>query len=306
MNEQLLLYVCVGGAVSAVAFLVSRVAIGEKDAKLRQRLSGQRSAQRDSESTSDRAVVPLLQRMGAAAAEPFMPKSREKQSSLRRNLGYAGIYSPTAIRMVTGCKLIFLLVGLIAGYAAGTMLENLLLGISLGGLIGYFIPKLWLKSRIRGNQKALNVGLPDALDLMVVCVEAGLTVDSAMQRVGQELGLAHPAVSRELGIAHMETRVGLSRAEALRNLGSRTGNAAFQSLSAMLIQAERFGTSIAIALRVHADSMRQKRQHAAEEMAAKASVKMSFPLVLFIFPATFIVLAGPTVIGLMKSALFTD
>jgi tight adherence protein C len=139
---------------------------------------------------------------------------------------------------------------------------------------------------------------------MVVCVEAGLTVDSAMQRVGQELVLAHPAVSRELGIAHMETRVGLSRSEALKNLGTRTGNASVQSLSAMLIQADRFGTSIANALRIHADSMRVKRQHAAEEMAAKAAVKMSFPLVLFIFPSTFIVLAGPTVIGLLHSALF--
>jgi tight adherence protein C len=152
----------------------------------------------------------------------------------------------------------------------------------------------------------LTQGLPDALDLMVVCVEAGLTVDAAMQRVGEELVLAHPSLSREMGIAHMETRVGLSRAESLKNLGARTGNAAIQSLAAMLIQADRFGTSIANALRIHAESLRQKRQHAAEEMAAKASVKMSFPLVLFIFPATFIVLAGPTVIGLFRSALFND
>lgn len=307
MNEQLLLYVCVGGAVSAVAFFVSRVAVGDKDQKLRQRLSSQGTTMSQAESVAaEKPAIPLLHRIGTAAAEPFMPKTREKQSSLRRDLGYAGIYSASAIRLVTGCKFIFLIVGLFAGYASGMMLENLMLGISVGGLIGYFAPKLWLKSRMRKNQKALNCGLPDALDLMVVCVEAGLTVDSAMQRVGQELGLAHPAISRELGIAHMETRVGLSRQEALRNLGTRTGNASFQSLSAMLIQAERFGTSIASALRVHADSMRQKRQHAAEEMAAKASVKMSFPLVLFIFPATFIVLAGPTVIGLMQSALFTE
>ena len=160
--------------------------------------------------------------------------------------------------------------------------------------------------KINQNQRSLTLALPDALDLMVVCVEAGLTVDAAMQRVGQELGLAHPTLSRELGIAHMETRVGLARSEALKNLGVRTGNAALQSLSAMLIQAERFGTSIAGALRIHAESLRTKRQHAAEELAAKASVKMSFPLVLFIFPSTFIVLAGPTVIGLMKSALFTE
>jgi tight adherence protein C len=181
-----------------------------------------------------------------------------------------------------------------------------MLGLSVGGLIGYLTPKLWLRMKIKANQKALTQGLPDALDLMVVCVEAGLTVDSAMQRVGQELVIAHPVIARELEIAHMETRVGLSRQEALKNLGTRTGNAAMQSLMAMLIQAERFGTSIANALRIHADSLRTKRQHAAEEMAAKASVKMSFPLVLFIFPATFIVLAGPTVIGLMNSALFKE
>jgi tight adherence protein C len=104
-------------------------------------------------------------------------------------------------------------------------------------------------------------------------------------------------------MTHMETRVGLSRSEALKNLGTRTGSPPLQSLASMLIQADRFGTSIASALRVHAESLREARQHAAEELAAKASVKMSFPLVLFIFPATFIVLAGPTVIGLMKSAI---
>jgi tight adherence protein C len=153
---------------------------------------------------------------------------------------------------------------------------------------------------------ALQLALPDALDLMVVCVEAGLTVDDAMQRVGSELQLAHPALSREFGIARMETRVGLSRGESLKNLGVRTNSNSLQALAAMLIQADRFGTSIASALRIQAEALRVKRQHAAEELAAKASVKMSFPLVLFIFPATFIVLAGPTVIGLMKSALFTE
>jgi tight adherence protein C len=139
---------------------------------------------------------------------------------------------------------------------------------------------------------------------MVVCIEAGLTIDAAMQRVGQELALAHPSLSRELGLAHMETRVGLSRSEALRNMGQRTGNAALISLASMLIQAERFGTSIADALRVHSETLRINRQAAAEELAGKASVKMSFPLVLCIFPSTFIVLAGPTVIQLMKSSIF--
>ncbi|WP_428936836.1 type II secretion system F family protein [Fontivita pretiosa] len=308
MNEQILLYMCVGGAVAGVAFFVSRLALGAAaDAKLRERLEdADRPGGAAHGPSATQTVVPILQKIGQAAAQPFMPKSRQKVSSLRRDLGYAGIYSASAVKLVTGAKVLCLLGGVLIGYLLGALVGLVMLGTSVGGLVGYLMPRMWLKSRIRANQRALTIGLPDALDLLVVCVEAGLTIDSAMQRVGQELNLAHPAVARELGIAHMETRVGLSRQEALKNLGVRTGNAALQSLAAMLIQADRFGTSIAGALRIHADSLRTKRQHAAEEMAAKASVKLSFPLVLFIFPATFIVLAGPTVIGLMKSALFND
>jgi len=129
-----------------------------------------------------------------------------------------------------------------------------------------------------------------------------LSYDLVVGHVGA-LSLAHPALSRELGIAHMETRVGLSRAESMKNMAARTGSAALQSLTSMLVQADRFGTSIANALRIHSETLRLNRQHAAEEQAAKASVKMSFPLVLFIFPATFIVLAGPTVIQLLKSEI---
>jgi tight adherence protein C len=233
-----------------------------------------------------------------------MPTNREEVSDLRRRLGYAGVYTPSAIKVMVGFKVILLGLGVVVGYALGTMWGFMWLGLSIGGLLGYLLPVFWLKIKIKSNQKNLTYALPDALDLMVVCVEAGLTVDAAMQRVGQELAIAHPSLSREFGIAHMETRVGLSRAESLKNLGARTGSVPLQSLGSMLIQADRFGTSIAQALRVHADTLRQNRQHAAEELAAKASVKMSFPLVLFIFPATFIVLAGPTVIGLFNSALF--
>jgi tight adherence protein C len=248
-------------------------------------------------------IKQTLSKVGQAAAQPFMPTTREKQSGMRQQLNRAGIYSPQAIKLVTGCKVIFLGVGLIGGYVIGLMLGQPFLGVPLGGLLGYLAPVIWLKTRIKKNQKDLTHGLADAIDLMVVCVEAGLTVDAAMQRVGQELAIAHPAVSREFGIAHMESRVGIPRSETLRNLGIRTGTAALQSLASMLIQADRFGTSIANALRIHADTLRVNRQHAAEEQAAKASVKMSFPLVLFIFPATFIVLAGPTVIQLMKSEI---
>jgi tight adherence protein C len=308
MDPTLILSLCIAGAVAGIVFFVFRLFAGEKDTKLISRLAQKPSIESKAEAIAKdnvkKGFSPMLQRIGQAAAEPFMPKTRDKQSEIRKKLGMAGIYAPSAIKAMTGAKVILMASGLGIGYFVGQMTDQLGLGISLGGLLGYLLPVFWLKLKIKGNQRALTYGLPDALDLMVVCVESGLTVDAAMQRVGSELGLAHPALSRELAIAHMETRVGLSRSEAMKNLGQRTGVSGLVQLASMLIQADRFGTSIAQALRVQADTLRGQRQAAAEEMAAKASVKMSFPLVLFIFPATFIVLAGPTVIGLLNSPLF--
>jgi tight adherence protein C len=307
MNEMIPLILCVFGAVALVGFFFFRLVMGEApDAKLRTRLSANTAAEdsaAQAQPVTQSSGSAFIQRVGQAAAKPFMPNTREKQSGMRKTLGFAGIYSPNAIKVMTGFKVICLGGGIIGGYTIGAANGMALMGVSLGGIIGYMLPTMWLRQRIKKNQKALQYGLADGLDLMVVCVEAGLTVDAAMARVGQELMIAHPAISRELAITYMETRVGLSRGDALKNLGTRTGSPALQSLSAMLTQADRFGTSIAGALRIHADTLRQARQHAAEELAAKASVKMSFPLVLFIFPATFIVLAGPTIIGLMNSGM---
>lgn len=275
------------------------------DSRLRNRLAGK--ARNDGTASKATGVMPMLSKVGEAAAAPFMPKTREAQGELRQKLGYAGIYSASAAKLVTGTKVIAMGAGLIAGYFLGGLVSAFMLKmaiLSVGGLVGYLGPAFWLNMKIKSNRKQLAYGLADALDLMVVCVEAGLTVDASMMRVGQEMVLAHPAICRELGICHMETRVGLSRSESLANLGTRTGCEPLRALASMLIQADRFGTSIASALRVHADTLRNNRHFAAEELAAKASVKMSFPLVLFIFPATFIVLAGPTVIGLMNSPLF--
>jgi tight adherence protein C len=288
--------------VTLLVIALARVLIGTRDTRLQRRLG--ESSQADPRRSGSPATRGMASRVLETVAKPFAPTKREKQSKLRRQLGQAGIYSSSAGPMLAGAKVICLFGGVGLGYLAGAWLENMMLGLSLGGLLGYVLPTFWLLQKIKSNRKQLNLSLPDALDLMVVCIEAGLTVDSAMQRVGTELQLAHPALSREFGIAHMETRVGLSRGEALRNLGQRTEAEGLQSLATMLIQADRFGTSIAQALRIHADSLRVQRQQQAEELAAKASVKMSFPLVLFIFPATFIVLAGPTVIGLMNSPMF--
>jgi len=204
-------------------------------------------------------------------------------------------------------KILLCLIGVAAGMLMIFNADEPLIGILLAtmlGLIGLVLPQMWLRWKISRRQWSLQKALPDALDLMVVCVEAGLTIDAAIQRVGQEIALAHPDISRELGITHMETRVGVSRIDALRNLGLRTGNPALQSLAAMLVQAERFGTSIGIALRVHGDSLRVKRQHMAEERAAKTTVKLAFPVVLFIFPTVIAVLGGPAFILFFNSPLF--
>src|SRR5690348_12253796 len=202
MDPQIIFVVCIFGAIAAIVYWVSKsFVLSKDDTKLRSRLTdtggGPQSVDREKRSMKQ-DVVPMLQKIGQAAAEPFMPKTRERQSSMRKNLGYAGIYSPSAMKVMTGFKVIFLCMGLAIGYGVGESMDNTFLGLSLGGLIGYLGPTFWLKSKIKNNQRSLTLGLPDALDLMVVCVEAGLTVDSAMQRVGQELGLAHPALSREL------------------------------------------------------------------------------------------------------------
>ena len=304
MDEISLLIICGSGAVGLLAMFVVQALTGRKDDRLRGRLTGRSRGGEQLPpgfAAGRGGFVPLLQRMGQAASKPFMPKNRDRQAGMRKKLAEAGVYAPSAVRVMTGFKLILLGLGLLTGYGVGRALGNAWMGVALGGLLGYVAPVVWLRTRIKSNQRQLTYGLADALDLMVVCVEAGLTVDAAMQRVGQEMAIAHPAISREFSIAHMETRVGLSRAESMKNLGVRTGNQPLQSLAAMLVQAERFGTSIGQALRIYSETLRTNRQHQAEEQAAKASVKISFPLVLFIFPATFIILAGPTIIRLMAS-----
>jgi tight adherence protein C len=303
LQPETMFAVSAAGAVGAAGYWVSRLLVGGDEARIRDRLVG---THRDEPARlRDRVqVTSLVKRLSQAAAEPFMPRSGEKLTGMRQRLAQAGVYSPQAIKIVTGLKLILLVGGCLLGYAVGVLAGYALLGFAFGGIVGYLAPQMWLRGRIVGNQRMLTLGLPDALDLMVVCVEAGLTVDAAVQRVGEEIAVAHPALSRELGLYHLQTQIGVSRQDALRNLAHRTANPGLQAVAAVLIQAERFGTSIAQSLRVQAESLRVARQLAAEEMASKASVKLSFPLVLLIFPATFIVLVGPAMLTMFASPLF--
>lgn len=283
------------GSVGAAAWVVLDKIINRDDSRISARLND--NAQRNDRKASEKQVPKtLFKRIGTYAGQVFMAEGNsQKVSGLRARLAMAGIYDPSAIRSIIGFKFICLVLGLVLGFVfLGTM------GAAFGGLLGYLAPQVWLTAKVSENQKFLNHGIPDALDLMVICVESGLTVDGTMQRVGEELAMAQPAISREFGICHTETRLGVSRQQAFKNLATRTGNVNLQGLTAMLIQADRFGTSVATALRVQAESMRTKRQFAAEEMAGKASVKMSFPLVLFIFPATFLVMMGPMIVQFVK------
>lgn len=170
----------------------------------------------------------------------------------------------------------------------------------VAALMGYLLPGFWLSRKIKARQKVITNGLPDALDLMIVCLEAGSAMDQAIMKVGEELALAYPALSEELKLLITETRAGKPRIEAFRNLASRTGVEDVRALVAMLVQTDRFGTSVSQALRTHADVSRTKRRQRAEEAAAKIGVKLVFPLVFLLFPAFFVVTLGPAIIQFMR------
>jgi len=183
--------------------------------------------------------------------------------------------------------------------AMGRPLNSVVFWLLLAFVVGFFLPRYVLRKMIASRQRLIRWGLADALDLMVVSVEAGLGLNAAMMKVSSELKDVHPDVSDEFEIANLEIRVGRERDEALRNLAERTGVDDLTSLVAMLIQTDRFGTSIAKALRVFSDSMRTKRRQRAEQEAQKAAVKLLFPLACFLFPTLFIAILGPAALNLM-------
>jgi tight adherence protein C len=173
----------------------------------------------------------------------------------------------------------------------------------LVALIGFYAPDLWLRLRTRHRTRQIFEGFPDALDLMVVCVEAGLGLDAAIHRVGQEMKLTHKVLHEEFALVNFGLQAGQTRQVALKNLSLRIGLEEINSFVAMLIQTDKFGTSVAQALRVHADAMRLKRRQKAEELAMKIPVKLLFPLMLFILPSLFVVILGPAGIQIFRHLL---
>jgi tight adherence protein C len=215
----------------------------------------------------------------------------------------AGYRSSDAILAVRGMKLLLPVALIFLVFSTGLYTYNPYFILPLAGVAGYLIPGLWLAWRVRVRQHKLRMALPDALDLLVICVEVGLGLDQSILRVAQELRVVHPELSEELQMVNLEMRVGKTRLDALRELARRTGLDDLKGLVAMLIQTERFGTSIAQSLRVHSEELRTRRRQRAEEMSAKTTVKMVPPLVLFIFPALLVVILGPAVITIVRQLL---
>lgn len=238
---------------------------------------------------------------------PLMPQTETEQNALKIKLANAGFRSDVAPMVYSGvrlaCLATFFLIS-VSIFALGKPLSfGTLQGVVIVTGIGFYIPSIGLWYLRSKRQEEIFLSLPDALDLLVVCVESGLGLDAAMRKVCEELNTHGKVISEEFSLANFQLQMGRPRREVLHDLGVRTGVDDVKSLAAILIQADRFGSSIAQALRVQSDAMRTRRKQLAEEKAAKTAVQLLFPLILFIFPGIFVVLVGPAAINIMETLL---
>jgi tight adherence protein C len=250
------------------------------------------------------AMSKVLDLASPAFAKPLQPKTEEEISDTKSKLNQAGFRAENAPEIFWSLKMI----GLVAGFFLGGGAVVLTRGLDIdsityaGGIafLMFFMPQIvvWLITKSRKDN--IFYGLPDALDLMVVCVEAGLGLDQAMRKVAEEMKGTYHVIAEEFALCNLQLQMGRARNDVLHDLGMRTGVDDLKALAAILIQADKFGSSVAQALRVQSDSMRTRRRQMAEEKAAKTAVKLIFPLVLFIFPAIFIVLVGPAAITMIN------
>jgi tight adherence protein C len=298
-------------AVTIITFLSTALvvvalfyAFAPAEAGIRTRLeqlsssSNRRPKGRFSELQQERARN-LLAKIGKLLPAAAETRANRAQVMMLR-AGYRGADAFLAIR---GMKVILPIALVLFALLSGIYQYNPAIILLLAIILGFMLPEIWLLWRIQARQRLLRLALPDALDLLVICVEVGLGLDQSLIRVSQELRIVHPELSDELQMVNFEMRVGKTRLEALRELARRTGLEDFKALVAMLIQTERFGTSIGQSLRVYSDELRTRRRQSAEEMSAKTTVKMVPALVAFIFPALLVVILGPALISLMRQLL---
>ena len=315
MNLETILPYAIFGAITSLAFaLISHFSKGKsraserldelRDPSLRNRVAAEEAKKAKTNSSS---AGKAFSKAAPTLSRALEPKSETEQSALRVKLANAGFSSPNAPQLFLATKIASLIAGILLGSGYGVanygMGQDLWMSLIMGGGFGFYLPEIVIGLMKKGRQEKIFLQLPDALDLLVVCVEAGLGLDAGMRRVAEELNDTAPEVCGELNAANMQLQMGRPRREVLRDLGVRTGVDDVRALAAILIQADKFGSSIAQALRVQSDSMRTKRRQIAEEKAQQTAVKMIFPLVLFIFPGIFVVLVGPAAIMLIDNLL---
>jgi tight adherence protein C len=233
--------------------------------------------------------------------EKVLPRNAAESSVVQQRLIRAGYRNDGTVKIFYGAKVLVPLVLCLLVWVTGLaqLSPIFFICLALGG--GFLAPDFWLGRKIANRQAAIKRGLPDVLDLLVICIEAGLSLDQATARTAEEMHRAQPALADELGIVALEQRAGRARSDAWKHLAERTDVDVVRNLVSMLVQAEQFGTSIGKTLRVHSDTLRTKRVQEIEEKAAKLSVKLLFPLVIFIFPSLFLVVLGPAVLVMADS-----
>jgi tight adherence protein C len=289
-------------------FISIALVVGSLTSEVLERTSVKRRRLRDllRPATARRAAAADLT-LGGDAPSPtmkkvatFVPKSPKEMSRLQRRLARAGCHNASTAISFALSELVGAAAGLALPLALLGASRGLLFGIG-GAIVGYLLPSLWLERRIRQRQKQIQNGLPDALDLLIVSLEAGLGIDHAILKSAEELEIAYPALAAELRMVNVECRAGKRRIDAFKNFATRTQVEDVRALVAMLVQTDRFGTSVAQALRTHAQTSRTKRRQRAEERAGKIGVKLVFPLVFCLFPAFYVVTLTPAVIKFMEA-----
>jgi tight adherence protein C len=254
-----------------------------------------------------RKVDDQLEKAMSSLSRLTAPNEQQKITGLRKALSYAGYRSSKAPMFFFGIKAAGALLlgglGVVYSMANAENLLHILITVGAGTALGLYVPNLWLRVVTRRRNDALNKALPNTLDLLIVCVEAGLGLSMALKKVGEEIEPTAPKLAKELALVSLEMNTGIPYEKALTNLAERNSLDDLRSLATVLIQSDKLGTSIAQALRVSADTIRTRRHQAAEEKAAKMSVKLTLPLVLFILPATFMIVIGPGIITIIENLL---
>ncbi len=306
LSTSIMIQVAIFGGVAAVIWLALEFVGGGGKSRAVERLEEIRDPSRRGKSggTSSSSMSKLIERATPGLSAPLKPKTAEEAGKLKVRLQNAGYRGENAVSIFLGLKFLCLIVGFVAGGGSLAWFKGLtstagMYTIAVAGIM-FYLPDVVIWFNKKSRQDNVFFGLPDALDLMVVCVEAGLGLDQAMRKVAEEMKNSYRVLADEFALCNLQLQMGRARNDVLHELGIRTGVDDLKALAAILIQADKFGSSVAQALRVQSDSMRTRRSQMAEEKAAKTAVKLIFPLVIFIFPAIFVVLVGPAAITMIN------